>query len=261
MSKLTAILLVGVVVLSGCTKKLSNTVARVRGSVVHIEKVGECEGSGFVVSEDGVICTAKHVVEGGGEFIVTFDDGTKFTTRQTLADSNYDIGFLKIEPDRLLVPLTLSPFDLRAGDPVFIMGSPLGFDNFNSVTLGIVSAEQRNLDAVENSGFGWTITFQSDSPAYPGNSGGPVFNLEGEVVGVLVAGMDSSLNYSVPVEVFADELDVIKLKFQLLRFVVPEVDKIKMLEYRIERLEENMVGILNKDNVVDEPETYEPENI
>jgi len=222
-------ILLCVVLMSGCSKKLSNTVANVGPSVVHIEKMGAWQGSGFVLTEDGLICTAKHVVEGGGEFIVTFDDGTKISTKQSLYDSKHDIGFLKVEPEKMLRPLRLVPFDLRAGDPVFIMGSPLGKDNFNSVTLGIVSAKKRDLSFLgpEAKTYGWSVMFQSDSAAYPGNSGGPVFDMNGDVVGVLVAGMDASLNYSVPVEVFMDELDIIKLKFRMLRFEVPEPPKVQ----------------------------------
>jgi len=260
MAKLITIAMIGVLMVGGCSRKLSDTVAKVRGSVVHIEKVDEWEGSGFVVSEDGLICTAKHVVEGGGTFVVTFDDGTKYTTTQCLADKLHDVGFLKIEPDKMLTPVPLSPFYLRAGDPVFIMGSPLGKNNFNSVTLGIVSAKKRDLSFLgeESDMYGWSIMFQSDSPAYPGNSGGPVFNIDGRVVGVLVAGMDSSLNYSVPVEVFMNDLNVVKMKFAMLRFEVPTVDPLPELEARVTCLEEQMseVGHVEPE---EEVETYEPE--
>lgn len=221
MSKFNIILLSVILLLSGCSRKLSDTVDRVRGSVVHIEKVGEWQGSGFVLTSDGIICTAKHVVENGGTFVVTFDDGTKLTTTVALQDNEHDVGFLKVKPDKPLKPLALAPFNLRAGDPVFIMGSPLGFFNFNSVTLGVVSARQRDLDEVANSGLGWHVMFQSDSAAYPGNSGGPVFNMNGEVIGILVAGVDASLNYSVPVDVFRDKLWLIRLGLESQRFSVP----------------------------------------
>ncbi len=210
-----------IVLLGGCGK-LSTTVNRVRSSVVHIEKVGEWEGSGFVLTSDGIICTAKHVVEGGGKFIVTFDDGTKLTTEIALQDNEYDVGFLKVKPDKPLNTARLASFNLRAGDPVFIMGSPLGYFNFNSVTLGIVSAKQRDLDAVANSGLGWHVMFQSDSAAYPGNSGGPVFNMQGWVIGILVAGVDASLNYSVPVDVFKDKMYWVRAGLEAQRFTVPQ---------------------------------------
>lgn len=189
---------------------LANTVESVRSSVVHIEKVGQWQGSGFILTSDGVIVTAKHVVEGGGQFVVTLDDGTMYTTDLVASYKYADIGFLKIKPDKPLKAVQLDLIkDWRVGNSVFIMGSPLGKDNFNSVTLGIISAAQRNLDVPDDYGYGWKVTFQSDSPAYPGNSGGPVFNMNGRVIGVLVAGMDASLNYSVPVFVFTPDLNAI----------------------------------------------------
>jgi len=198
---------------------LADTVGEVRQSVVHIEKVGSWEGSGFVLSEDGIICTAKHVVEGGGTFVVTFDDGTKVTTTCALQDNEHDIGFLKVKTLRPLTSLPVRRFSLRAGDQVFIMGSPLGFDYFNSVTLGIISAARRGTN--NDYGLGWQVLFQSDARAYPGNSGGPVFDLDGRVVGVLVAGVDASMNFSVPVSVFMDNMPVVRLMLTEQRFSVP----------------------------------------
>jgi serine protease Do len=215
------IVLLTVVILSGCSKKLSDTVQQVRSSVVHIEKLGQWQGSGFVLTQDGIIVTAKHVVEGGGEFIVTFDDGTQYKTSTCLQNNNYDVGFLKLNKFDC-VPLPLGSITkLRAGDPIFVMGSPLGKEQFNSVTAGIVSAVQRDWDQ-DSRGLGWKILFQGDTPGvYPGNSGGPVFNLQGEVVGVLVAGVGPGLNCSVPVDVFLDKILLIRLGLEQQSFSVP----------------------------------------
>lgn len=234
------------------TSNLANTVASVRSGVVHIQKVGEWQGSGFIITSDGIIVTAKHVVEGGGTFIVTLDDGTKYTTSTAVAYKDYDIGFLKIKTEKPLPVVELTDIkSLNVGDSIFIIGSPLGFDNFNSVTLGIISAKQRNLDAVTNSGYGWTVTFQSDAAAYPGNSGGPVFNMRGQVVGVLVAGQDANLNYSVPVVVFINDVDLLKLVIESVKFKVleppilelPQVDYMSMimeLQAKIEDLQKQI---------------------
>jgi S1-C subfamily serine protease len=201
---------------------IATEVESVRGAVVHIEKVGEWQGSGFIVSKDGLIITAKHVVEGGGDFIVTMDNGTKYTTSMAMACKKYDIGFLKIESDKELPTVKLSDISrVRAGDLVFIMGSPLGYDNFNSVTLGIISSEQRDLEKYDE-GLGWTILFQTDSAAYPGNSGGPVFNMQGEVIGILVAGMDASLNYSVPIRLVYRDITFVSQLMRAMNFEVIE---------------------------------------
>jgi S1-C subfamily serine protease len=202
---------------------IANQVEQVRSSVVHISKEGVCQGSGAVISPDGIIMTAKHVTDGGGVFVVTTDDGKEYMTTICVESKEFDVAFLKIETDK---PLPCSPMadlkTVRVGDPVFIMGSPFGSSNFNSVSLGIVSASQRNLDVPESAGWGWKVTFQSDATAEPGNSGGPVFDINGQIIGVLVAGMDATVNYSVPVAVFMYDMDVIQQWFQLAQFEVQE---------------------------------------
>ena len=202
------------------SNNIAPKVAQVRGAVVHIQKVGAWQGSGFVVAPDGLIVTAKHVVEGGGTFEVTFDDGRKVRTTQAIQHDLHDVGFLRVEGKNLQVA-PMARTDLRPGEPVFVMGSPLGIEQFNSVTLGIVSAAQRDWSEDDN-GLGWKVLIQSDAPGvYPGNSGGPVFNLRGEVIAVLVAGAGPGLHCSVPVRVFADKLAEIRLAFEMQRFEPP----------------------------------------
>jgi len=200
-------------------------VEQVRSTVVHVEKQGECEGSGCIVSEDGIVFTAKHVTDHmPGTYMVTLDDGKSYPVKYALEDKDNDVAFLLLDlpagvrlPAAKLADLTT----MRVGDPLFIMGSPLGKANFNSVSLGILSAMQRDLDGTKPGGYGygWRVTFQSDASANPGNSGGPVFNTRGEVIGVLVAGVPGAgINYSVPVAVFKDRLDTVQNWFALSRF-------------------------------------------
>jgi len=195
-------------------------------AVVHIEKEGICQGSGCLISEDGIIFTAKHVTDGGGNFIITLNDGRKYETDICIEDSKYDVSFLKIKDVNDFSFCELADVNnCRVGDGVFISGSPFGSDNFNSVSLGILSSKQRDLNKrgwPEAQQYGWTVTFQTDATAEPGNSGGPVFNMDGEVIGVLVAGMDATVNYSVPVAVFKDNVDVVREMFKMLRFNIVE---------------------------------------
>jgi len=170
--------------------QLADRVEDVRGSVVHIRASAGWEGSGWAVAP-GVICTARHVVEDGGEFIITTDDGVTHTATHAVISEKYDLAFLRV--DAALKPLKLGPVP-RVGDRVFIMGSPLGYDHFNSVSLGIVAAAHRSFADFS----GWDVLFQTTGPAFPGNSGGPVFDTRGRVVGVLVGGCDATLNYAVP---------------------------------------------------------------
>lgn len=209
------LMLAGIICIPFNTPKLgiADQVENALPVTVHVLKEGVCQGSGCIITPDGIVFTAKHVTDGVyGTYEVTLNDGRVFGVKAVIEDNNHDVAFLQLDlPVGTVLPYaTLADiFDLRVGDPLFIVGSPLGKENFNSVSLGILSAGQRNLDSVRDYGYGWEVSFQSTSPAFPGNSGGPVFNLQGEVIGVLVAGMAATLNYSVPVTVFKDKLDVV----------------------------------------------------
>jgi len=216
--------------------RLPDLIEDVRPAVVHIAKLGECQGSGCLISADGIIFTAKHVSDGQpGDYEVTLDDGRKFKVKPgyVLEDKENDVTFMQLdlaghEPN--LPCATLAKEDvLRVGDSVLIMGSPLGSDNFNSVSMGILSATGRDLynrrgwESARR--FSWHVMLQTTSPAFPGNSGGPVFNMTGEVIGVLVAGQAETLNFSVPVARFADTIDAVRTHFRLCRFnVVDETE-------------------------------------
>jgi hypothetical protein len=237
------------ILLCGCKHRIvitgiADQVEQVRSSVVHIEKVGVCQGSGCIISSDGIVFTAKHVTDGGGEFIVTLDDGTKYTTSVCVESVNFDVAFLKIKIDKMLPTVSLANIQqVRVGDPVFIFSSPFGKDNLNSVSLGILSSVQRDLSA--KAPYGWRVTFQTDATAAPGSSGGPVFNVQGEVIGVLVAGIVPTINYSVPVSVFYGDLFTIQHWFELSKFEFKKVSPpgpdyktmFSQLDWRLELLE------------------------
>lgn len=134
-------------------------------------------GSGFIVSTDGYILTNNHVVENADEIIVSLADRRTFKAKLVGGDKTTDVALLKIEAKNLPKLKLSASDDLEAGEWVFAMGSPFGFDH--SVTAGIVSAVGR---ALPDSNY---VPFiQTDVAINPGNSGGPLFNLEGEVVGI-----------------------------------------------------------------------------
>jgi serine protease Do len=137
-------------------------------------------GSGFVISEDGFIVTNNHVIEGADEIMVEFRDGSELPATVIGTDPNTDIAVLKVEPE---TPLTFVPFGdsdvMRVGDWVMAMGNPLG-QGF-SVSVGIVSARERALSGT------YDDFIQTDAAINRGNSGGPLFNMAGEVVGVNTA--------------------------------------------------------------------------
>jgi serine protease Do len=140
-------------------------------------------GSGFVVDgKEGIVVTNNHVIDGADEIIVNFNDGTKLKVEKILGkDTKTDLALLKVTPKK---PLPAVPFGssdrLKVGDWVMAIGNPFGLGG--SVTVGIISAKQRDI----NSG-PYDDYLQTDAAINKGNSGGPLFNMDGEVIGVNTA--------------------------------------------------------------------------
>lgn len=152
-------------------------------------------GSGFVISEDGYVVTNNHVVDKAEDIQVILEDGKKYKADIVGKDAKTDIALLKIEPETGLQAVTLGNSDnLKIGDWVMAIGNPFGLGY--TVTAGIVSAKGRSL------GLGAYDDFiQTDAPLNPGNSGGPLFNLNGEVVGVntAIAARGQGIGFSIPI--------------------------------------------------------------
>ncbi|GHF61403.1 DegQ family serine endoprotease [Seohaeicola zhoushanensis] len=137
-------------------------------------------GSGFVISEDGFVVTNNHVIEGADEIEVEFFSGKKFPAKVVGTDKNTDIALLKVEADAPLPFVSFGDSDsARVGDWVMAMGNPLG-QGF-SVSVGIVSARNRALSG------SYDDFIQTDAAINRGNSGGPLFNMDGQVIGVNTA--------------------------------------------------------------------------
>ena len=139
------------------------------------------QGSGFVISEDGFVVTNNHVIENATKIQLSFDDQTaKVDAELVGTDQRTDIALLKIKsPTRKFPFVKLAPKDPRVGDWVIAVGNPFGFGG--TVTAGIVSSLARDV------GSGPYDYLQIDAAVNRGNSGGPTFNLDGEVVGVNTA--------------------------------------------------------------------------
>ncbi|MET3133783.1 serine protease Do [Oxalobacteraceae bacterium GrIS 1.11] len=156
-------------------------------------------GSGFIVSQDGVIITNAHVVRDAKEVTVKLTDRREFRARVLGSDPKTDIAVLKIDAKNLpVVPLGKST-DLKVGEWVLAIGSPYGFDS--TVTAGVVSAKGRSLPDDSNVPF-----IQTDVAVNPGNSGGPLFNVRGEVIGVnsqiySQTGGYQGLSFAIPIDV------------------------------------------------------------
>lgn len=137
-------------------------------------------GSGFVISEDGFVVTNNHVIEGADEILIEFFDGEELAATVIGTDKNTDIALLKVDTDTPLRFVSFGDSDTaKVGDWVIAMGNPLG-QGF-SVSVGIVSARNRALSG------NYDDYIQTDAAINRGNSGGPLFDMDGSVVGVNTA--------------------------------------------------------------------------
>ena len=153
-------------------------------------------GSGFIVSKNGFIVTNNHVISRAEDIQVVLYDGSRYTAEIVGQDIKTDLAVLKIKPGKKLKPVVFGDSGkLRIGDWVMAIGNPFGLGY--TVTVGVVSAKGRSL------GLGAYDDFiQTDASLNPGNSGGPLFNLGGEVVGVntAIAARGQGIGFSIPAD-------------------------------------------------------------
>jgi serine protease Do len=156
-------------------------------------------GTGFIFDADGYVATNNHVIAGADEVVVTMYDGRELPAEVVGADRDTDLAVLKIDAGEDLPFVTFTESDsVRVGDPVIAIGNPFGLGS--TVTAGIVSAQNRVIGAGRFDDF-----MQIDAPINHGNSGGPTFNLEGEVVGVNTAiqsptGGNVGIGFAIPAD-------------------------------------------------------------
>ncbi len=156
-------------------------------------------GSGFIISSDGLVLTNAHVVKGAKSVTVTLTDHRSYKAKVLGTDSKTDIAVLKIAAHNLPTVRVGDPSKLEPGDWVLAIGSPYGF--YNTVTAGIVSAKSRALPDDSMVPF-----IQTDVAVNPGNSGGPLFNTQGDVVGInsqifTQTGAFEGLSFAIPINV------------------------------------------------------------
>jgi serine protease Do len=169
-------------------------------------------GSGFIISQDGYILTNDHVVDDADQVKIRLQDRRTFTAKVVGKDPQYDIALLKVDASALP---TVSIGDSRAvkrGQWAIAIGSPFGLDA--TVTHGIISAVGRNLGSADQP---YTSFIQTDVPINRGNSGGPLFNLQGQVIGInsqiySTSGGYQGLSFSIPIDVAMNVVQQIKEK-------------------------------------------------
>ena len=173
------------------------------GGLMPGRELGQGEGSGFVIHEDGYVVTNAHVVEDARQIEVEFADGRSFEAELIGADERTDLALVRVQSDEPLPIVALGDSEsLRAGDWVVAIGAPFGLET--SVTAGIVSALGRTNQAPEGREL-YEDFIQTDAPINPGNSGGPLLDINGHVVGV-----NTAVNRSATGIGFAIPIDMVK---------------------------------------------------
>ncbi|HUB92013.1 MAG TPA: DegQ family serine endoprotease [Dyella sp.] len=197
-------------------------------------------GSGFIISSDGYILTNNHVVDHADVVTVRLQDRRTLTAKVIGTDPTYDIALLKVDAGGPLPTVTIGDSRLlKPGQWVLAIGSPFGFDY--TVTQGIVSAVGRNLGAGDQPS---TSFIQTDVPINRGNSGGPLFNLQGQVVGINSqiysdTGGYQGIAFSIPIDMAMNAVDQLKTKGYVTR---------GMLGVEIKPVDDDMVKALKLDS-------------
>ena len=201
-------------------------------------------GSGFIISADGLILTNAHVVSGAKDVAVKLKDRREFQATVLGLDARSDVAVLKIDAKDLPTLPMGSVRDLKVGEWVLAIGSPYGFEN--SVTAGVVSAKGRSLP-----GDGFVPFIQTDAAVNPGNSGGPLLNTRGEVVGLnsqiySSSGGSQGLSFAVPIDLAIKIKDQIvatgKASHAHLGVVVQEVNQSLAESFQLARPEGALVA-------------------
>jgi len=165
-------------------------------------------GSGFIVSEDGYILTNAHVVDDAANITVRLRDRTELNATLIGLDKLTDVALIKVDADQLPTVRIANSDDIAVGEWVLAIGSPFGFDQ--TATQGIVSAVSRNLPSANYVPF-----IQTDVAVNPGNSGGPLFNTDGEVIGINSqiysrTGGYQGLSFAIPIDIAMNVAEQLK---------------------------------------------------
>jgi serine protease Do len=211
------------------------------------------QGSGFIVSADGIILTNAHVVRDAKEVTVKLTDRREFRAKVLGADPKTDVAVLKIEAAKLPVVAIGKTSDLKVGEWVLAIGAPFGFEN--TVTAGVVSAKGRSLPDDSSVPF-----IQTDVAINPGNSGGPLFNARGEVVGINSqiysrSGGYQGVSFAIPIDVAGRIKNQIvatgKVEHARLGVMVQEVNQAFADSFKLDKPEGALVSSVEKGGPAD----------
>jgi serine protease Do len=207
-------------------------------------------GSGFIVSPDGIVLTNAHVVAGADEVTVRLTDEREFKAKVLGTDKLTDVAVLKIDAKDLPVVKIGDPHAARVGEWVVAIGAPYGLDN--TVTSGIISAKSRALPGDAAVPF-----IQTDAAVNPGNSGGPLFNLKGEVIGINSqifsrSGGFQGLAFAIPIDVAMNVENQIeqhgKVEHGRLGVTIQEMNAALAQNFGLKKPEGALVASVQKDS-------------
>ena len=205
------------------------------------EKTGY--GSAFFISKDGYLLTNHHVVEDASKVTIVLNDRRELDATVVGSDERTDVALLKVQGSSYPELRTGNVDQLRVGEPVLAIGSPFGFDY--SASAGIVSAKMRNMMGETSVPF-----IQTDMALNPGNSGGPLFNQRGEVVGVnsrIFSGTGGymGLSFSIPIDVAMDVADQLKRNGKVTRSYLgvslQDIDRNLAESYKLSKPEGSLI--------------------
>lgn len=200
-------------------------------------------GSAFFISKDGYLLTNHHVVEDASKVTIRLNDRREIDATVVGSDERTDVALLKVKGSNFPELRTGNVDRLRVGEPVLAIGSPFGFDY--SASAGIVSAKMRNMMGETSVPF-----IQTDVALNPGNSGGPLFNQNGEVVGVnsrIFSGTGGymGLSFSIPIDVAMDVADQLKKNGKVTRsylgVMLQDIDRNLAESYNLPKPEGSLI--------------------
>ena len=217
-------------------------------------RVSKSLGSGFVIDKEGFIVTNNHVIEGADSIEVAFPNGDSYDAELIGRDPSTDIAVLKIDAGKDMPFVDFAGADsAKVGEWVIAIGNPLGYSS--SVAAGIVSARNRNISMGKYDDF-----IQTDVAINKGNSGGPLFNMDGDVVGVNTAivsptGFSVGLSFSIPADLAASVVDQLiefgETRRGFLGVNVQEVDRDKAKVYGLKQPYGALINSVKKDGPAD----------
>ena len=200
-------------------------------------------GSAFFISKDGYLLTNHHVVEDASKVTIMLSDRREIDAKIVGSDERTDVALLKVEGNNYPALTTGNVDQLKVGQPVLAIGSPFGFDY--SASAGIVSAKSRNMMGETSVPF-----IQTDVALNPGNSGGPLFNQQGQVVGVnsrIFSGTGGymGLSFSIPIDVAMDVVDQLKKNGKVTRsylgVMLQDIDRNLAEAYKLSKPEGSLI--------------------